>query len=251
MQARSPEQPPSDAFVRPTLAERILAIMRREPSRRPFPCWELCKRLWINWRTEGDRVPGDANAIVMRVLKRLERDGVLQRDQRGWGLAAFTEEPTMWDLRANLEQMKFSDVRYPASAGQRNFCHVGVFTASNRRPLVVISEHPDSRGVSVTNASESIAKEVCLRFAMNPGLAIWIEHYPPRPDRLPIRTRKTGFSRDVFDSATWDIVEYDCSELAQICNPKWRRIGPETWAALAISPEMIEEAMDLPRCPTK
>ncbi len=228
--ARSPDtrQPFLD---RPTLAERILATMRRETGRRPFPCWELCKRLWINWRTDAGRVPGDASQIVMRVLKRLERDGKLQRDHRGWCLAAFTEEPTMWHLRADLTKMKFKEFRYPMARAVEQFCHVGVFTANNRRPIVVISERPGNNGVSVTQATESIAAEVCRRFAMNPGLVTWIEHHP---------------ADEVTFGASWESVEYDCSGL-EICNPHWRPMTPEAWAALAITPEMIETAMELPR----
>lgn len=47
---------------------------------------------------------------------------------------------------------------------------------------VIVTELPKNPGMSVTNAAEYVADEVCARFGIHPEELVLIEHYPEQPD---------------------------------------------------------------------
>jgi hypothetical protein len=49
-----------------------------------------------------------------------------------------------------------------------------------QQTIVVLTELPENRRMSVTNAAEEIATEVRREFGLDPDQTRWIEHYPER-----------------------------------------------------------------------
>lgn len=47
---------------------------------------------------------------------------------------------------------------------------------------VIVTELPDNPGMSVTNAAEYVADEICERYGIRPEELILIEHYPQEPN---------------------------------------------------------------------
>ena len=62
-----------------------------------------------------------------------------------------------------------------------------------KRHVVVMTELPDSKGLSVTNAVEIIASQVMEVYLKNADLdgLIWIEHYPPRGRATSLRIEES------------------------------------------------------------
>jgi hypothetical protein len=61
------------------------------------------------------------------------------------------------------------------------------------RYVIVMTQLPDNKGLSVTNGAENIALEVMetyLRQA-DPDIITWIEHYPPRGNSVSVRIAET------------------------------------------------------------
>jgi len=79
----------------------------------------------------------------------------------------------------------------------RASCRVSIFR-SNGQTVVVLTETPDNRGISITNAAEYIAAAVTDLSPLqeeHPNEIAWIEHYPQRGGTARIEE-------------TWDEVEF-------------------------------------------
>jgi hypothetical protein len=107
-----------------------------------------------------------------------------------------------------------TDFAYKVGAGgQGGRCTIETFivSATNRQTtVVVVSEHPDNPGMSITNAAEYIATQFAKAVNLDPGRCIWIEHYPAE------------IYRDFYD----DLPSYDLITFS------WER-GRDGWAASA------------------
>lgn len=73
--------------------------------------------------------------------------------------------------------------------------------------VVIVTERPDNKGMSITNAIEDIALKVCEVFSISYLNLVLIEHYPERPG--------------VCGEESFDLVTISKGV------PKWRRITSE------------------------
>ena len=111
------------------------------------------------------------------------------------------------------------------------------------RVVVVMTDHPENTGKSVTNAVEHIAAAVALSDDVEPGMAAWIEHYPQRGD--------VPESYDLVD-LTWERHPRTGQLFAR--NPRWTRIDPEVafglmagWVKLSdLDDDPVEDDWDIP-----
>lgn len=86
----------------------------------------------------------------------------------------------------------------PPYAGSEARCRVRIYTAGrDRQSTVVISELADNPGMSVTNASETIATSLRGHYDLDPKTTTWIEHLPPAA------WREQGRKDEQFDQITY------------------------------------------------
>jgi hypothetical protein len=86
-----------------------------------------------------------------------------------------------WDVRVTYRPLPYS---------AESVCRVSLFSRWEMPPAVVLSEHPENRGMSVTNAAEYLVTAIfnhpLFRDMLGvdadrfPGMYLWIEHYPER-----------------------------------------------------------------------
>lgn len=92
--------------------------------------------------------------------------------------------------------------------------NVSIYSAHDR-PLVILSEHPENNGLSVTNGYELMATLVYNAFlgSQLPSGIEWMEHYPALSTDTGIPVRSETFDRvsltwddrhNRFDGANWD-----------------------------------------------
>ncbi len=88
--------------------------------------------------------------------------------------------------------------------GRQAVCGVEI---SNR--IVVITELPENRGMSVTNCCEFLAAYVANSFNVDPNKVVWVEHYPERDgldetfDLVELRWRHTAHGWTVIGRPRW------------------------------------------------
>lgn len=108
--------------------------------------------------------------------------------------------------------------------------------SSEGEPVVLATELPDNKGMSITNAAEQIAGEVLANhpdvfdpFSIGdlPGIEydkpfVWIEHY------------LDGARGTTTDPATFDLVEFAHYEVRNVMRAgQWcKEIGEPSWSAL-------------------
>jgi hypothetical protein len=221
---------PEPGNDRPKVPDRLMAIFHKEPDR-AFPVWELCKRLWLNWRTEGGKVPAEASAIVRRVLDRLSRDGLVERHPSGWHRARPGKQVTVWYLKFSDSSFQFRDPFRPAT--HEGHCHLGAFKNQTGHMVFVASECEGSPGVSVTGAAEAICQAALVRFAVPFEKAVFIEHWPGGAEP------KKGEGRKLED--TWERVLF----ASPGDRPTWAAMQEADWKALGLSIEQVKSSMGL------
>lgn len=119
-------------------------------------------------------------------------------------------------------EFEFSVLRYgqrkPARCGLRIYLHP-------QYAVVVASELENNPGMSITNAAELLAEQVCKRFFLRPSSLVWVENYPSRVVR--------GASGKILHRTeeTWDLVTFTVSHEA-FSLPKWRHISRQEAEAL-------------------
>jgi hypothetical protein len=59
---------------------------------------------------------------------------------------------------------------------QESLCHVKILSNEDRT-VVVITEAPQNKGMSITNAAEEIATKIVKEFKLPLEKTTWIEHY--------------------------------------------------------------------------
>ena len=117
--------------------------------------------------------------------------------------------------------------RFKGLNGCNSVCDFEIKEGPHERVLVIATEIPDNPGTSVTNAwpilADLLYKEVLNRCKVEPGMVVWVEHYPER----------RSFSE------TWDRVFMDWNEkshsfkMSQDKHP-WQHIKPEDLDALIV-----------------
>lgn len=110
---------------------------------------------------------------------------------------------------------------------------IRIFSRGDLTPLVIASELPENRNVSVTNFAEILAAEVIAqhlpqRFEYDEPV-VWLEHYPPVPGG---RRERFPFDRVTF--ASWMPRVRDVGGIRRISlgAPDWQPMTPEELARL-------------------
>ena len=168
---------------------------------------------------------------------------------RAWRLALvrrFNGPSATWSVGEDLEGVLVSrpSGKTPGSRTERSWRYplwqvdgqpdLFAFTAGNRSDGVCLIERidlPDGRvviacleavgnpGTSITNAVEEIARQVCLRFEIDPRDLIWLEHYPK------------------IAPLEWDRVTFgSCSADGTFLDPTWSPMSGEDWRGLGLEP---------------
>ena len=134
-------------------------------------------------------------------------------------------EATKSSLVFHSKRFEFSHPSDAPGRGIKSFCQVDVFIPANwkqRVPsaLVIMSDPAKDSGVSVTNASETIANKIMTDILigncgpdLTPGVVLWIERY----GRVP------GREFEMFDQVSYSV------ENNVITNPSWRGIHKDAF----------------------
>ena len=80
--------------------------------------------------------------------------------------------------------------------------------------VVIMSQAPDSEGMSVTNAAEELATQIAQSFDLLGAATTWVEHWP-----------EDAYRSDDFVE-TFDLVEFTWSN-GTASHPRWRRMAGE------------------------
>lgn len=118
-----------------------------------------------------------------------------------------------------IDQMQRKTVGYTESGN--GVCDVEIYEHRNR-VVVVITEVPDNRGISVTNSIEKIAENL-LQERRLPYNTIWVEHYPHRPP-------DARYKNDPQFKETFDLVRF--KRVKPFGGPVWKRISEEEYLRL-------------------
>lgn len=119
--------------------------------------------------------------------------------------------------------MKTLDTHYGfiAANGVDSACRLRIFEAPAAQWLILVTELNKNPGMSVTNAAETIATEVCREYKLQPEDCVFVEHYDFRDRELV--GAGTGYV-DVLlpKDETFDLVVFSWSE-RRASSPIWRR----------------------------
>lgn len=110
-----------------------------------------------------------------------------------------------------------NDYEFTAATGVKATCGLRIVRDAEQT-VVILTELPDNRGMSVTNAAEELATQVRREFGLDPDQTRWIEHYPERETSVHQRPHR--------ESATYDEIIYTWEDY-QASEPEWRRLAEE------------------------
>jgi hypothetical protein len=81
--------------------------------------------------------------------------------------------------------------------------------------VAVVTELPDNTGMSITNAAEELAMQVCQYYEIPMAELIWIEYYPQRVGRNESFDRvKFQIKHSCFTEPTWEpISDWEAEKL--------------------------------------
>ncbi len=139
-------------------------------------------------------------------------------------------------------------LRYrPWRGAPEALCDIAVYRYPHGT-VVVMTEPPDNRGMSVTNAVETIAALVANAEEMaDPASVLWLEHYP---DRHPKGRRGDPLFEEIYDmvelrwnrnSRGWVPTGVEGAGMFG-ASPVWKRISREVAAALIAGTAWIDPA---------
>ena len=122
-------------------------------------------------------------------------------------------------MNANAATISYS-IHYPYEGyhGSSAFCQLIVATIPPGTSLVVLTEHPENAGTSVTNRSEYLATKVCQQFGLDPQTCLFLEHYPQ--EHYP-QSQGRGTLPE-----SWSLVTYNWDD-GTARRPDWRSISRE------------------------
>lgn len=113
-----------------------------------------------------------------------------------------------------LKKLIDTTLRYKPYPGNDSKCRVRIYTGEAHGATILITELPDNDGMSITNASELIASEVCRRYDLRKVTTRWIEHYPAAAWRESNRPETFDEIRFMWDGYTASA-------------PRWHRLTVE------------------------
>lgn len=132
------------------------------------------------------------------------------------------------------DKVEFRYVPFARRAAE-GICCVRIFRQINRPPVVVITELPENKGCSVTNAIEQIIPELEKAFELPAG-TVWVEHYTDRGDGA---------------EETFDLVTLREDEHHPGLHPVWKRLEREAFFRLldgeTVAQEQGSEGAEEPR----
>lgn len=81
--------------------------------------------------------------------------------------------------------------------------------------FVIVTELEENPGTSITNASESLAKQICNEFSIDPNKLILIEHYPNSRAKYSLVILGWNEHLKMFDKSktTWKHMEAKTIEM--------------------------------------
>ena len=114
---------------------------------------------------------------------------------------------------------------YAGFRGCASWCHLEIWDAPGRPPVVIVTNPLEDNGTSVTNMAERLAALVCRRFGLEPRALIWIECYERGNDKrvgdewaishFSPRTKRSEFTR----------VFFQVSPENTLTDPQWHSFG--------------------------
>lgn len=127
-------------------------------------------------------------------------------------------------------QTRDDTYRYPGLGHGTGVCRLRTYEADGLVPVVIVTELPESAGVSITTMAEYLAAEVVARYFPErfeeDEPVVWIEHNP-----TGTRKRST-FHLVSFSSWTPHIVTVGQQRRVRVGAASWRRLSPTHIAAL-------------------
>jgi hypothetical protein len=98
----------------------------------------------------------------------------------------------------------------------RGCCGIEAIKLKDGRVVVIATELEDNPGMSITNAAEYVATQICRSLDIDPHKLVWIEHYgyvspmralrPRTYDRVTF-TRITPGHELYFHEPTWSVMK--------------------------------------------
>lgn len=131
---------------------------------------------------------------------------------------SFLHKPwrSVWQLEETPELFAFK-----SHNGHDGVCRIELINLTNGRTAVICEEIDENPGISVTNAVEDIAFQVCEQFDVDPQTLVWIEHY------------ETSFLAE----GEWDLVDFGVRPPeAYFGQPEWKPLQERDWHSLGFRP---------------
>ena len=125
------------------------------------------------------------------------------------------------------ESVRMERFIYRTPHKRSGYCRIEAQSLGDGRVVVIATELKDNPGMSITNAAEYVATEVCRHLRIDPTRLIWIEHYgyPVPGESKRVRT---------YDRVTFTTITPDHELIFH--EPSWHVMKPEDWLALGLEP---------------
>lgn len=122
--------------------------------------------------------------------------------------------------RTSKEIFQFSD-----SNGTVGKCELELHVTEDH-DICIVTEVADNAGMSVTNAVEFLAAQVCKRHSLDITRVVWIEHYGP--DSYPDTKDKDGHR--------YDLVTFKLTSHRTLTKPEWYPMSADDWYEIGLKP---------------
>ena len=112
---------------------------------------------------------------------------------------------------------------YKSPNGFDGVCRIERVDLNDGRVVVICEEVDDNPGMSITNAIEYVALQLCDQFRIEPEQLVLIEHYD------------TWFARE----REWNLVEFQQRSMMEgFKEPSWHPLSSADWAILGMKPRL-------------
>ena len=124
------------------------------------------------------------------------------------------------------ECVRIDSFQYHDCWGRLGACAIEALKLRDGRVTVIATELRDNPGMSITNAAEYVATELCQYLGVDPVHLVWIEHYGyPAP---------AGFPKRTYDLVTFARITPGESRFFH--EPTWRVMKEADWQSLGLPP---------------
>lgn len=118
--------------------------------------------------------------------------------------------------RQAIERFNFT----PWSSTIPAFCGLDIYPSGDTA-LVVITEHPDNTGMSITNAAEAVTTKIVADYELDPARTLFVERY------LPIALDPDDPASPLADGERFALLVVDWSPNGMASNPRWSYLSRE------------------------